>query len=514
MPRLITPSFIAELPLVVGRAQEAVLLARFEAGRRIFNATLGDALKRLDLMRESKAYQAARALPKGRTRTDAFKACNERFGFTEYALQAVATGHKNNGGFAERLGAHETQKIGSRVFAAVREYAFGKRGRPRFKGMGRPLHSLEGKSNAAGIRWNSDTGAVSWGKDLVLCTRLPTKAQDPYLHAGLLFATKYCRLVWRTEKGCRRWFVQLVQRGSAPPKYDFQAQDKVVGLDIGPSSVAIVAEGAVALERLAPGVDQPWAQMKRLQRAQDRSRRSMNPEHYNASGTVKAGPKRWARSSRYRARQIQLCELERRLSQTRRREHGELVNKILGLGWVIQTERLSYLAFQKSFGRSAKVRASGLFVQLLMRKAESAGASVVELDTGKLKMSQYDHVSGQYTGKPLSQRWHSLGGSATQVQRDCYSAFLAQNVVNNEHRPTRLQSSWAAAEPLLRRAGLCFDQSESGKPPGLPTAKGSPLPSDLIARQRRFVRGHARDVVAARQEPRNPTHTAFRTPCL
>jgi hypothetical protein len=41
------------------------------------------------------------------------------------------------------------------------------------------------------------------------------------------------------------------------------------------------------------------------------------------------------------------------------------------------------------------------------------------------------------------------------MQRDCYSAFLAKNVVVNakesRHRPSRLEESWTA-EPLLRRA--------------------------------------------------------------
>ena len=156
--------------MVASRAHDAVMVCRFEAARRLNNAVLGDGLKALALMRESKAWTAAKAMPKGEpksavrdARNDAFKACNRHFGFTEYALQAVATVHKNAAGFDNRLGAHETQKIASRIFASLQEYAFGKRGRPRFKGKHRPLHSMEGKSNAAGPRWHADTATVSWG---------------------------------------------------------------------------------------------------------------------------------------------------------------------------------------------------------------------------------------------------------------------------------------------------------------------------------------------------------------
>ena len=129
--------------------------------------------------------------------------------------------------------------------------------------------------------------------------------------------------------------------------------------------------------------------------------------------------------------------------------------------------------------------------------AESAGGKVVELNTRTLKISQYDHITEVCTKKPLSQRWHVLGKSNTLVQRDCYSAFLAKNVIENQHKPSKLQEEWATAELLLRRAGLCVEQSGSGERLRLPTVEFKPLPSDRIARRKRFMRGHARDVVAA-----------------
>lgn len=525
MARAPKPTFITELPLVASLAQDAVMQTRFEAARRLNNAVLGDGLKALALMRESKTWAAAKAMPKGEPNSDerkarnaAFKACNQLFGFTEYALHALATGHKNAAGFADRLGAHETQKIASRVFASLQEYAFGTRGRPRFKGKHRPLHSLEGKSNAAGPRWHAETATVSWGKGFVMPVKMPSKTQDPYIHACLQAETKYCRITWRMQQGKRRWFVQLIQAGVAPAKYDFMANGKVVGLDIGPSTVAVVGDQAVGLEQFAPSVEHPWKRMRALQRAQDRSRRATNPALYHANGTAKRGAsKGWVRSSRYRARQARLQDIERKLAEARKRDHGHLANKILGLGNVIQTEKLSYRSFQKNFGRSAKVRAAGMFVSLLIRKAESAGGQLVELNTQKLKMSQYDHISGVYTKKPLAQRWHALAGPGEgnqQVQRDCYSAWLAKCVRDNQHKPPQLDESWAAAQPLLRRAGLCVEQLWSGGRLRSPTVAFKPLPSDAIARQRRFVRGHAGDAVAAKREPRNPSQSAFRTPWL
>jgi hypothetical protein len=492
------------------------MIGRFDAGRRLSNAVLSDGLKCLALMRQSKSWAAAKAMPKGqdksierKSRNEAFAKCNITFGFTEYALHAIATAHKNSAGFSDRLGAHETQKIGTRVFLALQEYAFGVRGRPRFKGQHRPLHSMEGKSNVAGIRWSADTATVSWGMGFVLPVKMPSKFQDPYIHACLKSRTKYCRIVWRMQKGQKRWFVQLVQDGVAPAKYEFLSSGQTVGLDIGPSTVAIVGDDAVALEQFAPSVVQPWEQMRVLLRAQDRSRRATNPQNFETSGVAKKGAKRWAKSARYQRRQIEINELERCLAEARKRDHGELINKILGLGNLIPIEKLSYKGWQKRFGRSAKVRASGMFVSLLTRKAESAGGKVVELNTRALKMSQYDHTTEVCTKKPLSQRWHDLGGSGLLVQRDCYSAFLAKNVIENQHKSPLLVESWAAAKPLLSRAGLCVEQSESGTRLRVPTVA---IPLDRIARQKRFVRSHGRDVVVERREPGDPSHVCLQNP--
>lgn len=176
MSKATTPSFVIELPLIVQAEDDRVMIGRFEAGRRLFNVILDEALKRLDRMRQSKAWHAARTLPKGKPRTEAFKACNKHFGFSEYALHSAAMAHKNAAGFADRLGANETQKIATRVWKSVDEYAFGERGRPRFKGVGRPMHSLEGKNNTTGIRWKAEIGCVAWN-GLMLPVKLPTKTQ-------------------------------------------------------------------------------------------------------------------------------------------------------------------------------------------------------------------------------------------------------------------------------------------------------------------------------------------------
>jgi hypothetical protein len=59
------------------------------------------------------------------------------------------------------------------------------------------------------------------------------------------------------------------------------------------------------------------------------------------------------------------------LAAERKRAHGELANRILGLGVEIRTEQLSYRSLQKNYGRVVKVRGPGLFVSTLKRKPAS-----------------------------------------------------------------------------------------------------------------------------------------------
>ncbi len=51
-----SPPFVCEVPLRVSPAQERILLARLEAARQVYNACLGQARRRVRLVRESKAF--------------------------------------------------------------------------------------------------------------------------------------------------------------------------------------------------------------------------------------------------------------------------------------------------------------------------------------------------------------------------------------------------------------------------------------------------------------------------
>ncbi|MDO9234108.1 MAG: hypothetical protein Q8N02_05810 [Methylotenera sp.] len=375
------------------------MIGRMEAGRRLYNATLGEALRRHGLLKQSKDWQYTRTISDKKLRGSEFQRLSKEAGFTPAAIITFARHCKNEAGWKDQLGSNVTQRIAEQVFAAMQQYAFGKRGRPRFKGNNRPLHSLEATTNAANIIWKPEVSCIEFG-NLTLPALLPSKPQDPYLHQALTNKTKYCRVLWRNVNGERRWFMQLMQAGIAPIKHE-QSCGEIVGLDIGPSTIAVVGNNSASLVKFCDTVVQPWKETRRLQRAMDRSKRATNPHCFNANGTWKKGQK-FTPSKLYTEICTEYAEVERKLAAERKRAHGELANQILGLGNVIQSETLSYIAFQKNYGKSVKVSAPGMFVEQLRRKAESAGGKLIDLHTWSLKMSQYDHTTEVCTKKPLS----------------------------------------------------------------------------------------------------------------
>jgi hypothetical protein len=128
MPRKRTASFILELPLKTDPADDRACAIILDAGRNIGNAVLGEGLCRLDLMRESRAYRAARKMSRGeprsperKARANEFKRLFEGFGFTGHALQKFAQGCRDKCWIRDHLPGHVAQTAATRAFTPVRE---------------------------------------------------------------------------------------------------------------------------------------------------------------------------------------------------------------------------------------------------------------------------------------------------------------------------------------------------------------------------------------------------------
>ena len=74
-----------------------------------------------------------------------------------------------------------------------------------------------------------------------------------------------------------------------------------------------------------------------------------------------------------------------------------IVNKILQQGINIKTEKISYKWYQSVHGKSVVFRASGKFLELLLRKDANAGGKVEDINTHETKLSQVCPVRGVET---------------------------------------------------------------------------------------------------------------------
>jgi putative transposase len=467
-----TSSFICELPLAVTPSDERHLLVRLDCARQVYNACLGEALKRLTLLRASEAYQKACKMPKGargssaaNERHEAFKQANKQAGFREYDLHHYAVQFSHSW-LGEHLDSNTVQKVATRAFLAVQQYALGKRGKPRFQGK-RRFDSVEGKSNKCGLLWRENE--VRWIR-LVLPAIINPK--DDVIAHGLKSPVKFVRLVRRKLNGRNRFVAQLICAGQPYRKGKSKLGKGVVGLDIGPSTIAIVSDTAATFTRFCDELAPRQKEIRKLQRKMDRQRRANNPGNFNANGTVKPGVKlEWHNSRGYRRTKNKLAELHRQQAEHRKSLHGHLVNEVLAQGNVIKLEALSYRAFQRQYGKSVGFRGPGTFVSRLRRKAENAGAEIDEFPTTTTRLSQMC-VCGRREKKALSLRWHVCSCGVGPVQRDLFSAWLARYVVNDRLDAGRTKMAWPGEDERLRTASSAIQPAMGQGQPKPNLARG------------------------------------------
>src|ERR1051326_7480350 len=185
-----TPTFWLELPLQVNSQQAKHLHGHFEAARHLYNALLGEAVKRLRRLRADVRWQQARLIPRSdkQARKSAFAALRKEFGFSEYALHAFAT-QANTSWIADHLDANTAQTLATRAYHAANRVCVGQARRVRFRSKGRRLDSLEGKTNTQGIRFvlqppqEGNQGWLVWGEERISAL---IDWQDPVVLYGLL----------------------------------------------------------------------------------------------------------------------------------------------------------------------------------------------------------------------------------------------------------------------------------------------------------------------------------------
>ena len=443
MARSNTKSYILELELCFDHANPAsVLLHASNSATSIYNACLGECLKRYHKLCHDREYQQLQEDYKNAINNnkplkqfyERYRDMFQKYGYSEYSLQEYASvirkGHYPN------FGAAETQALATRAFRSADKIRVGKAERVRFHRM-KDGTSFEGKSHTSKLHYDPKDGCVHYGKHIF---RLKIKPNDEYAQPCLMDNVKYVRIVRRDIRGKTRWYCQLVLKGIPPAKNTIYGEGSG-GIDEGVSTIAYVTDTTARLEELAPECAEDEKKIRRLQRAMDRSRRATNPHNFNEDGTIQKGIKlRWNNSERYRHLQKKLKEIRRHTAVMREISHHKLAKQILKEASDLKVERMSIQGLarrskkttvnqkngrihrKKRYGNTIRQRAPARLIAILDEKLSYIGKSVTRIDTHHVKASQYNPLDGSFKKKELRDRMIELDEGVI-VQRDLLSAY-------------------------------------------------------------------------------------------
>lgn len=450
MTRKGTPTYTIEFPLHIPIWQQHRLEKKFNIARMVYNSCLGEALKRHKAVKNDKQYRTLLHKRKSKKRNKQLADIRLDYRFSEYGIHDFVKEVQYK--FKGHLGSFEAQKLATRAFQTVEKLHCGKSKKLHFKNSKDDI-SVENKSNQTGLRYIE--GAILWGDKPTkknpkpknwLCMPISPKDDDEYARLALLDKTKYVRILKREVRGKIRYFVQLIQEGYPPTKRNRKVANDVtkrIGLDIGTSTIAISSESSLELRELAPACHNDEKEISRMQRKMDRSKRSTNPDNFNENGTIKKGRLTWKYSKRCEKLRQNCKELYRKVAVQRKMSHEKIANDILALGSDIRVETMRFQSLQKRaknttrnntngkinrkkrFGKSIANRAPAMLLTIMERKLNYQGRTIKKIDTYATKASQFNHVTGKYDKKQLSERWNDFGDF--RIQRDLYSAFLIRN---------------------------------------------------------------------------------------
>ena len=443
-------NFIVQFPLRTEKYQEDILNKRFEIGRKIYNSLVTVSQKRYKEMIKTRKYRNLMSMLTGNKKSDKpilkqIDQIRKEYGLTEYSLHADVKEMQKH--FKKNVDSFTAQKIATTLWKSYDKLFYGNGKRVYYKKYG-DMNSLEGKSNSTGIRlvdehliWNglNIPVVIDWN--------------NPYEYQAMQSEISYCRIIKKFVRNKYKFYVQVVFKGTPPTKFNKETGEIKhslgegdVGLDIGTSTIAISSNTDVKLLILADKVQNIEDEKRRLSRKMERSRRATNPENYNEDGTIKKqGSKKviWNKSNHYVKYQNQLKELYRKQADVRKYQHECLANYIVSLGRNIYIEQMNFAGLQKKaaktekndsgkfkrkkrFGKSLANRAPAMLMTIINRKLACYELELIEINTFKAKASQFNHMTGEYHKKSLSQRWNDLNG--IKIQRDLYSAFLIMNI--------------------------------------------------------------------------------------
>lgn len=470
--------FILELPLQVEKYQADILTKRFEQLRQLYNYAQGKLLRQYRYFEQMKEFSTCKNFKEkkdffmhhpfqingilGRNKQPLDITFDE-YGIKGFVEKLVQKSAGPNITFADlgfttfildhlsasiwrawdkMLYDNHAKRVSFKKYGELNSFSSRRkvvRGKVYFSGMELHLDSME-----LSIKINGKLGDNA--KFITMPILYNPKHEDYEMWAlkGGLTSVKVIKVVRRLVRSQYKYYVQLTIEGEKPQKGRTLGKGNV-GIDLGPTTVAISSEHVVSIDKLAAKCDNIQTEITRLARKIDRSRRANNPQNFNEDGTIKHGVRLvWNDSKRYKELRRQMAELQRRQAAIRKQQHIDRANDLLKegdtfivennqvSGWTRRAketkvnEKTGKMQKKKRFGKSVANHAPSMFVTILENKVASLGGKVVKVDTQNAA-SQYDFTNDSFTKHELKERNVTLSNGDTH-QRDMLAAFNLQHL--------------------------------------------------------------------------------------
>ncbi len=436
------------LPLETTVSQRATLVKRFDIEKKIYNIVLKDIKSRIFEMQKTRRYRTAISIrdEDGNLTPEAKQTLLElrkEYRISKFEFEKDIQPHRRF--YSKNIDAHTGAKLANRLWESVEKLLFSDGEELHFKKRN-SMKTIQCKTNKSGIRFDKKMSVVKWNG-----LTMPVSIRTDYEKEAIdTCDIAYCMIKRIPYDDGYQYYLVLTLKGIRPIKYDEntgeikrQIGDGRVGLDIGMSTVAVVTKDSAELHEIAPSAQEYAKEIKKIQRAMDRSSRATNPDNYNENGTVKKGRNRWKQSKRYKKLCLKLRALYAKDTRIREYEHHLIKLAILSKGNEVYVETMNFKNLQerkeeeqangeiykkKNHGKAIANRAPAKLLSYIKEIFIHFDGYYIEINTYKARASQFNHETEDYIKKELSERWNIIQGE--KVQRDLYSAFLIMHINN------------------------------------------------------------------------------------
>ena len=408
----------------------------------------------------------------------------QSYGFSEFEFKKRVAKYRKQ--HKKAIASHVAQSIAGIVWTKFNKYFFGaKKGNVAKKvslsGKKEYLNIIPSRTYNSGIvfkRYTDKTpkklrdkyiGEIRIGKyvDKLYVVRPKTMRDEE----AFLERIKYIDIKRTMMKSGYRYTACFSMEGTPPQKYDengrlsYPLGKGKVGIDIGLKLVAVSTADKVFLYELAPGSDNPYEEIGELNQKLDNLKRSANPEYFDEEGRYikweelpkelldENGRRKWKYSNHSQLLNNRRKWLYGKTARIRKQEQNILANEILTLGDEFIIENNDFARFakrkppqrkedmkpgekfksRKAGGKSISNRAPAQFVSILEAKVKAKGGTVVKINPAKAKITQFNHMTGEYKPQKISERWDVMP-DGEKIQRNMYNAFLLQHIADDhEH---------------------------------------------------------------------------------